>query len=676
MRSTTAIVLAAILVLLSAATALGYEVVSGHPRLYFRAGDVPELRARCSGAYSSDYNRLKSWCDQNMNASLPVNLEFHLPTYSFVYLMSQDTRYSDRAKEIVQHVRDTGRQNSREFIRNGGLFFDWCYDAMTPAERLLFGETLAEGGAWWLSGDGIGTRWWLTNDYHSKIGRIADLVYPGMALHGEGIDDQLATACIDTYRVHMQGPSHIFCMLQETSGDGSFYEGSYTHTILCTQNRNGMDVWRSGTDETPFQMSNNYMNMSRFLVHETGPKRGWGFVGSKQGDTHGHGAGGSNFRFALYDLAAIYRDGVAQWMADEIDRQDGGYISTYDLWRYIIWRDPTVEQVHPSTVYGETSAARFDSVGYVHMRSGWDISDQSNDIYAVFRCERMPTYHTHAHQGHFMIARGGDILAIDSGNYDSWGSSHHRNYFTRTVAHNTITVFDPSETTWGSRSNDGGQVAPWNFEDDRPIRCGDASLPMYDRGRLIVPGNETDDYVYMKGDMTAAYSSSKVSLCTREFVWLKPDYFVVLDRVRATSPSFPTRWLLHSLNEPAVSGNTSVVSEGGSKLFIETVLPTQHRIDKIGGSGHEFEVNGVNYPRSGDEGGGGAWRIEVEATSNENEHIFLHVMHAGPSSMTAMPEVTYIDSDEYFGVNVAGRTVLFTKSGVSDGGEGCWVTGE
>ena len=40
-------------------------------------------------------------------------------------------------------------------------------------------------------------------------------------------------------------------------------------------------------------------------------------------------------------------------------------------------------------------------------------------------------------------------LAIDSGSYEKgsgYGSVHWHNYFTRTLAHNSITVFDPGES--------------------------------------------------------------------------------------------------------------------------------------------------------------------------------------------------------------------------------------
>jgi len=75
---------------------------------------------------------------------------------------------------------------------------------------------------------------------------------------------------------------------------------------------------------------------------------------------------------------------------------------------------------------------------------------------------RRPYYmnsHTHLDQCSFSIEyRGGQ--ALDAGLYDEYDSSHWRNYYSRTIAHNCILVDDPSETFIRYQdviSADGGQ---------------------------------------------------------------------------------------------------------------------------------------------------------------------------------------------------------------------------
>merc|ERR1712070_559739 len=56
-------------------------------------------------------------------------------------------------------------------------------------------------------------------------------------------------------------------------------------------------------------------------------------------------------------------------------------------------------------------------------------------------------------------------------------------------------------------------------------------------------------WTYVAGNATAAYDESKVSEFTRQFVYLRPDLFIVYDRTVTHSPE-QREWMLHSL-EPA-----------------------------------------------------------------------------------------------------------------------------
>jgi hypothetical protein len=114
-------------------------------------------------------------------------------------------------------------------------------------------------------------------------------------------------------------------------------------------------------------------------------------------------------------------------------------------------------------------------------------------------------------------------------------------------------------------------------------------------------------------------------------------------------------------------GGLRVVQGPERDARVRTVLPEAHTTTKIGGPGHEFEVNGVNYPPAiAVPDDAGAWRIEVSPTEDAAEQVFLHVINVAPSSAQEMPEVDYSESDEMFGVRVDGFVVRFSKSGESD----------
>lgn len=659
MRTMTAFALIAVMTLGVAVPSAAYQVESGHPRLFVTSSDVAGLRAKCQGSMAADYAISKNWADDHFGDSLPLSsvdaYQHYLCTYSFNYLASGSTSYAARAKAIAQSGLSQGMSGQGMFNTGLAIFYDWCYDYLTPTERQTFGSALATSGLSYM-----GTVNWVeTNNYHSKVSRLHGLAYPGLAIYGDGVNNAAATTLCDLFQEHTFGSDYVIACLDEIAGDGAYYEGDYTLSVIGESFVTGCLLWKVATGEDAFTQCGNLQNMTDYLLYDVFSKNGPGsgalMSSSKQGDSKTHTWGASSLRRVLHTLAAVYRDKRAEWLSLQIDSFGLGWINRNERWKLLILRDPSVGTQAPT---GMSEARFFHDMGTVYMRSGWDYSETSDDVYAVFRCEAMNAGHTNAHQNHILVARGSDLLALDSGIYDGGTSSHHLNYFCRTVAHNTITVYDPSESTFGSYANDGGQIMPKEL----PTRYGDASLPEFYRGE-IESFKDTDTFTYMKGDATAAYASSKLDLFTREIVYLKPDVFVILDRVEATSASFTKRWLLHTVHQPTISGNTATVTRGDSKLVVTSVLPPNAGITRIGGSGHEFDVNGTNYPPSAgwteDMGG---WRLEITPGTSANDHLFLTVLCVAGSS-AATPDVSLVEGDEMVGVQVDGQVVLFSATG-------------
>jgi heparin/heparan-sulfate lyase len=216
-------------------------------------------------------------------------------------------------------------------------------------------------------------------------------------------------------------------------------------------------------------------------------------------------------------------------------------------------------------------------------------------------------------------------LALDSGaDYTDTESPHYLNYYRRTVAHNTLLVYEPGETFfWGENlwpaANDGGQRMDssrfWNsvrsLEDWRRTR------DLWDRGRMDVDDSHPDVYVYARGDGTRAYHPSKLDRFVRELTWLpRARVLFVLDRVRSTDPSYRKAWLLHGVSEPRVedggaprpvgAGGTSrreaslvTFEDGQGRLRVHALLPAEREVVVRGGPGFEFWTPGDEH--------GGAW---------------------------------------------------------------------
>jgi len=648
------------------AGAQDYQVVEGHPRLFITPQTLPEIRAKCAGSMAGEYGVVKALCDDSFDEPLPFESryewEWHLGAYSFVWLVTGEPAYADRAKEIAQYMLDNGLPEEdihrKSWIHGCSIFYDWCYDTLSESERSTFGNAIADAGEAY---DDYINGWSAQSGYYVKLTAILQLAYYGLAIHGDGIRDETAAAQCDTFYANVFGEHHALCCMDEIAGDGSYFQGEYNYYRIYMDFREACELWATATDVSPFEYSGNLANLGRYYLYEAGSKRSNTYLrGTKQGDTHTYDAAPWYLRQSLYNVASRYQDGYAQWLGDEIERL-GLETLRWERWKPIIYRDPDLAPVAPTSLPNSTA---FMKMGTVYMRSGWDLSRETDDVHAVFRCERYRAGHAHADQNHIGIARGNDLLAIDSGAYDSTVSSHHFNYFERTVAHNTVTVYDPNETSFAPYANDGGQIPTSKF--DHCVHCGDASTPEMERGSLLWY-REDDEGVNFAGDATPSYAPYKVTEFTRECYWWKPDVFVILDRVTATSPSYDKRWLLHSLNEPQIAGDIVTIEEGDSKLMVRTLLPANHVTTKVGGPGREFEVDGANYPpSSGPPSDAGAWRIEVSPESELATDYFLHVLYVTDAVTGSMPEVSLIESEATVGVDLVRdglrKTVTFTKT--------------
>ena len=125
-------------------------------------------------------------------------------------------------------------------------------------------------------------------------------------------------------------------------------------------------------------------------------------------------------------------------------------------------------------------------------------------------------------------------LSLLSGNYRRPGpprpepGQHLFQYYCRTVAHNCILIHMPGEKLpryWGSPApgeedtgvvNDGGQISQLGSE--------------------LAAFETNPHFTYLASDATKCYSDEKCRLALRQFVFIPPDYFVVLDRVTSTDP--------------------------------------------------------------------------------------------------------------------------------------------
>lgn len=351
----------------------------------------------------------------------------------------------------------------------------------------------------------------------------------------------------------------------------------------------------------------------------------------------------------------------------------------------------------------------FRNSGQVLMRDNWDYTNAS---LVEFKSTSFWTEnHHHLDQNAFTVYYKAPLL-IDSGFYDRYASDHWQNYFTRSVAHNTLTVWDPTEqyvkTSHGPvYSNDGGQQFP-EFGNLNPT---DVNLIRENGSNHldgIVDYEYGSDYTYTVGNASKAYIDQKAGTGAtkldseqgflRHLVHLKSPGFwphpIIIDYDTVTTipgkESLDKSLLWHMVNEPVESNdvtrgpgihpnlpcsNPLRISNGGGMVLLQTLLPVNCSMTKIGG------INGLDdfrFTVRDSESGTytnyatettdfhtdvGEWRVEMTATdSNLREHFLSVISIADEDPALAPPESTVIDSPTNTGVLLGNQlSVVFSK---------------
>jgi len=425
-------------------------------------------------------------------------------------------------------------------------------------------------------------------------------------------------------------------------------------------------------------------------------------------------------------------DGLGLVWMDTLRSQEPRWAKDRDALGRLLWWDPEQEPLDPTTL---PTTRLFPTSGHVIMRSDWT----GRASFATFRCGRFGEIdgswgRNNADNLSFTIRKAGP-LAIDSGPchgqntgvlkfYAQGTAGAVREYGRQTIAHNSITIGDSEFThlDWRGQPTDnivrrGGQSVPparqwwqaWGFEDQqRDFMEGRITAyrthPLYD---------------YALGDARFSYNPADLEEITRQFFYLKPDVFVIYDRIEVADAGKRPCWLLHSLREPqAFSGETPLTPEeigsqrlqvaageliphpqpgghfrmsglgfwveSGSPhekvegwLRVQTLVPAENDSDriKIGGRGHEFEVAGIQYGVT-DEGynmtddpyavqstiGLEGWRVELRAKEPSRAVEFLHVLQVGTGNREATNEADLRSDSSTHTVTIqhADRTFILT----------------
>ncbi len=487
----------------------------------------------------------------------------------------------------------------------------------------------------------------------------------------------IGLACYATYHTNPRAPE-ILATLEEdyrsraapalelAGAGGGWAEGYYIHYWLYEWLLFCEVAWRCAGADYLAAAPRFYHNRAVASMFEMYP--GIGPYGSRRpapmGDGGGRLFGGDRDKAlaARRILVNRFRDDPDHQVVHAFNETTPRSSVGNNAYKDFLWRDTTI----PAGDLDSLRRSHFSpGPGYAYARSCWD----EDATWFFFKCGNRFTAHQHLDVGHFLIYKHAELVG-DGGHYDGFGSLHDVNYHLRTIAHNTLLIHNPEETWPAIRAgavhgNDGGQHHSW------PHHNGAVSDPeqwhqdreRYDIAEMLA-FEDRGDLLYVAGDATRAYCPDKLEHFTRQILFLRPDTFLIFDRVRAAQAEMKKTWLLQAMEVPTGGAPDWIVTHGPGRLFLQTLLPedAEARLH----TGEElYAYGGRHYPPSRDTGSAPKCRIEISPSQPAKTDYFLHVLTATGRETDRVARATVTDNANEFIVSLGANRIALAKHQVA-----------
>ena len=642
-----------------AAGHLAAKIRPDHPRLFVNAEQWPAVRERALTVGRAHYDaiiarskttsRTYEWTefplpDPRPDSSVAV-LDWgnQLMSLAFVYRMEPTPELLREIREKLQasvdyyHAAYADKKAVSWYGRSrvGWLTaFDWVFNDLPPDERRALGESMLAHVHDIFSVPGIVRR--NMGGYASGYyGADNVALFAGIVFLNAGIDDEKALGFLNRgYETYQKLLAHRALSCGDDGGAASVTV-TYSFAEYPWSEWSFLHAWKAATGED---------------VSADWPHIGWtcNYIlwNWLPGDRE-YGYGDTPHQTNAFPTAHLYshmshimhfyhkaHPELAALAHHVREKAGGGFLPAYFGIYPLLLTD--LENAPAPLDPGLLPPARhFEKMGQVFMRSG----PGEDDTYALFACGGITGNHRHYDANHFTIYRQG-FLALDTGTR-AGNPDNLQNYYAQTIAHNCILIKMPGEPP-----------SPyWNGEVFQ--QAGGQNKQV---GARVIAFETSPEFTYVAGDAAPQYSAEKCSQMVRQFVFVPPDHFVVFDRATSTQAEYAKTWLLHHANEPVVMGKTWYSDQDRGRIFCRTLLPEDAVLEKVGGPGKEFLVEGVNYPVDqgpsqyikdrGDRIGAvqykevpelmGRWRMEVRPGSPRTDDVFLHLIRVGSQELSAM----------------------------------------
>lgn len=640
------------------------NIRADHPRIWMDANKTAWLKEKCKGKSVAEVQKLAGTSIAGVALTYLITGDEKTGHAAISRALDRQVDPGSNFKDLNTPDGENKRVHIQSSLTEKALCYDWCYPLLTPQEKTDFHNQMVPDMK---KRVGFKRAW---RSFHNGMYDTGWPVVAGiLALDG---DENYTKEAWEFVKPELEDVLRTFDLVFP---DGEWPEGfDYNRHSTYPAMRMFLAI-KTATGADFMSSSAHFKNTGAYIIYASkanglnlpSDDNDWPYIGTWE-------------HSMLLMLNEEFRDGYNQNFINNCPAERF-QLENADKYANLLWYDASIGEKPLS----ELPLSRiFRGKGLVLARSNWNWDmpgKPANATWLSFHCGDYMGDHVHSDINSFTITHNGE-LAIDAGRYDcDWGvedwtvskdssrigKSQFFNYYRRTIAHNTILVIDPNEKMPLNLMNDGGQIdqlrinGPRNVPEDYDQgnfpsedgigKCDWATNPGRWETGDITSYKATNDFMYVCGDGTKAYSSAKLNSYVRQLFFLQPNLIVVMDRVVSTNPEFKKTWLLHSINEPLIDAKTNSfeLSEGDGRLICIPILPKKIQVSKIGGPGNEFLVDSTHFtcglksfidPQELHYGElPGAWRIEEIPTMAGKEDYFLNVILVSGKDSKEVPEV-------------------------------------
>ena len=616
-----------------------------HPRILINKTTLPAVRAMFDDpAYSGD---VKGLVDTANSAASGKVTEYSagimncVRAKALLYQVTGVKLYGYDAirimKEFLTTYTSVGSSGDPcrkygEIMFTAAVVYDWCYDLMDTVDKTQFIS---------------GVEYKVVNDSHMEVGFPPSGQW---ATVGHGAERQILRDYLSfSLAIYDEEPTwYQFIggrVYQEyVPVRNAYYEAGYypQGVSVYLSLRFAADLWsawllKSATGNVPYKASD--MKQVMHSVYSNVVNGANEFF--EEGDDESRTGAENMKQFALAGMVSgyLFNDTTAMSWAD------------FASYSYV---ESAFALILKSSGVEGKAATRYDGLDLILYNGGWlgkmvaHSNWTSSGASVMMKIGNRTTgNHDHSDSGSFQIYYKG-LLAGDSGYYDKYDSDHCLNYHQATIAHNSIVLQKGSTVVQQKRLGE-----PKAY--DNPISwdrtwMNNAYLfatTTGHEGGYLDEAETQPKYAYIAGDIAKSYTSLVTRLDRRMLAVFDtgnpdvPMYFFVYDNIVASDSSYEKVFLLHTINEPSISGKTVTVVNGDGKLVLQNVVGNT-TLSKIGGEGHNYDVGGTQKATKNGEKDGYWGRAEVKTVAGNTNDIMLNVMYVcnsnkTPAGQTATP---------------------------------------